>query len=595
MSRNVRQKQSFPRVKQTKRRVSDSSSSSLNLSDESDGYSAVEAINDSDEDEEDVEAAEVEHIISKEWRAGHSSSPRPIDDENEDGDDEDDPEDEEEDDVEDDASSWEGFADDQDTTDDPPVTEQEAPVERRVRFDVPDSDGDSTDDDDITGADQDFFPDIFVEQDRLAPSFRRELERDDTDDDDDSGSDQVWDVYGNPDDAVSFMEVGGSDMIFEDFDMTVAMNAVLDDDSTPVATPGTSQDLSTAVSTPVPSPEKDDMSTDECDSDGGDTTEDEEPPAKPIRRKNRQDFDGDVFTNSGSVTTVKSRPGAPRVAPFNLNSYGRKPVVFANPKTHRLMIFTPQRQLDLSPDSFNLSDFAFFDTSTAIAPHSANVMMSGVLASMSSFPSGSSMDTPVTGPEAFFAPVSGLELVDGGESGEDEADDGEVGLNIDDFISFGDGSSGEEDADNADDDEDDDEIAMTPAKGDPASSPATNLFAHFDSNPTYVGAFRKEQANHQLITNGKATRESLAFSNPYFQGTLRGIKNMQGVNTSISPVRKQKQKSRAHIASSPLTSISQKRKNLDPFWLGDNGHKRQRSIPDIPLMKPPCAALPQNK
>ena len=89
MSRNVRQTAPTTPVKVSKRRASDVSSSSLDLSDE-DGYSGVEDITDSDEDEEDVNAVEEEHILSDELHHTIRSSPRPRDEDDEQGDDEND-------------------------------------------------------------------------------------------------------------------------------------------------------------------------------------------------------------------------------------------------------------------------------------------------------------------------------------------------------------------------------------------------------------------------------------------------------------------------------------------------------------------------
>lgn len=283
MSRNVYQKQPTTPVKATKRRGSDSSSS-LDLSD-SDGYSAVGAISDSeDDDEEDVDAAEEEHIVTLAKRGTNHSSPRPTDDEDEEGDDEDDSDDDdiedddsdEDDDEEavDDNTSWEGFMSENGSS----GHTSAGHVERRVRFDVPDSDGDTTETDDDVG---DFFPDIFVDQSTLDPSFRREIEHDDPDGSSDSGS--FWDLHGNPD-TVQHMEGFESFEGFEgfegfedlegfngiEFDPAIfdgefdpAILEAFDDDSTPVATPLTaSQELSTALSTPIPSPQCDDLSLD---------------------------------------------------------------------------------------------------------------------------------------------------------------------------------------------------------------------------------------------------------------------------------------------------------------------------------------------
>jgi hypothetical protein len=250
-------------IKAKSRRDSDSSSS-LDLSDES-GYSGVEDITDSDEDEEDVEAAEEEHIVSYELQHVARSSPRPNedeegaaeeeDDEDDDGDDEaqedDEGEEYEGDDDEDaeDHASWDGLPSEPEQDDiDDGVDIQIPTVQRRVRFDVPESeDEDDTETDEETA--YSFFPDLFVDKSKLDPSFRREVDQNSDDD-----SDAYWDHYG-----VSTLgppiEDGSSD--FESL-----MHVVTEDDSTPVATPMTQNDMSTALSTPFASPEKDEVSLD---------------------------------------------------------------------------------------------------------------------------------------------------------------------------------------------------------------------------------------------------------------------------------------------------------------------------------------------
>lgn len=251
MSRNVRPKAPTTPVKASKKRRGSDSSSSLDLSDEEGGYSGVDAITDSeDEDEDDVLAAEEEKILVSEWRTTAShSSPRPVESDEE-GDDEDEAEEDEEDDDEDndddadESTSWEGFMSDsnQDAAAEPAAKNtgsvSDTTVERRVRFDVPDSDGDTTDTDDGVG----FFPDIFVDQNSLDPSFRREIEQDDPDDSSNSGG--FWDIHG-PHENVDIMDTFNGDLDF-----------FFEDDSTPVATPGTAQEPSTGVSTPMASPEK---------------------------------------------------------------------------------------------------------------------------------------------------------------------------------------------------------------------------------------------------------------------------------------------------------------------------------------------------
>ncbi|KAK8070001.1 hypothetical protein PG994_006617 [Apiospora phragmitis] len=577
MSRNVRPKAPTTPVKASKKRRGSDSSSSLDLSDEEGGYSGVDAITDSeDEDEDDVVAAEEEQILVNEWRNTTHSSPRPIESEDE-GDDEDEDEEEEDDDDDNDdntdtSASWEGFMSDgnQDAVAEAPAAKNtgsvsDAAVERRVRFDVPDSDGDTTDTDDGVG----FFPDIFVDQNSLDPSFRREIEQDDPDDSSNSGG--FWDIHGPHDGGVDVMSTfadGDLDFFFED-------------DSTPVATPGTAHEPSTGVSTPMASPEKffeDDNSLDGYQSDG-DTTEDEAPPERPPRRKIHHKDPPEEVSDSDAITLIKPRRGQPRVGRFNLESSGKKPVAVVNPRTGKLMIFTPQRlrRLDLSPEQFNFPFYEPISQSSPLLSNSGNLMM-GAMFSSNTF--GDFMNTQPVGPmEAFFPHTADNTAVEEEESSDDDLDEDEEEqrLNVDDFVDLGDGSSDDEDVNAVDETED--LFSTTPGRPTTANSDVTSLLSHFENNSNIVGAFRRDQANSQLIRNGKATRESLAFSSPYFEGTLRGIKDgrLTDTNIPISPLRKHKKKS--SVSESPLSS--NKRKASAEQHLG---HKRQRSIPDVELL-----------
>jgi hypothetical protein len=209
MSRNIRQKYPAKSARAPSRprpRRDSDSSLSLDLSDDS-GYSGVDDVTDSDDDDEEhVVAAEEEHIISDALRKRSSAPPRPLDDEEDDADEESEadddnhvlPDDAHDDDADsgDDSASWEGFPSDSDDAGpgapfaDDLLDEVAAPVERHVRFaGVPDSDSDSTTTE--TSDVNDFFPDIFVEQSALDPSFRREIENDD----ETSSNSSFWDFY----------------------------------------------------------------------------------------------------------------------------------------------------------------------------------------------------------------------------------------------------------------------------------------------------------------------------------------------------------------------------------------------------------------
>jgi hypothetical protein len=238
MSRNIRQKYPAKTAKTvSKRRGSDTSSSSFDLSDD-DGYSAVEEISDSsDDDEEDVDAVEERNILTE---AKPSQSPRPQQPES-DSDDEEEEENNEDDgdddygqataDVDaDESTSWAGIVSEVDESQasdffNDPSFGSDTAVERHVRFDVPSSDSDSTetDDDDDHG---DLFPDIFVSQTSLDPAFRREIEHDP---DESSGSGSFWDYNGHYDQQIA-----------DDSDAEEVIRE-LSDDETPTATPRVAQ------------------------------------------------------------------------------------------------------------------------------------------------------------------------------------------------------------------------------------------------------------------------------------------------------------------------------------------------------------------
>jgi len=124
---------------------------------------------------------------------------------------------------------------------------------------------------------------------------------------------------------------------------------------------------------------------------------------------------------------------------------------------------------------------------------------------------------------------------------EDDLTDDDV-LNVEDFLNFG-----EEDSDDAEVDTQDDsggtpaDTPSTPAQHTqfPSEDQTHPLLSHFDTG--VVGAFRRNQNLHQLITRNATTQNSLAFSGPYGQGAIRGIKanRLAAANTSMTPMRKQ--------------------------------------------------------
>ncbi|KAK3391231.1 hypothetical protein B0H63DRAFT_520419 [Podospora didyma] len=629
MSRNVRQKYPAQPVKPTKKRRdsnsdSNTDSSSLNLSDDT-GYSGVEDVSesDNDDDEERMLAAESVHIATNEVaRKRIFETPRPQtfeDDEGQDADeeedDDDDDEHEEDDDndddeieleiIPDDTGSWDGILSENEVE----VSAEQAAytldqyaanveIERHVRFaGVPDSDSDSTTSD--TSEDvKDFFPDIFVDQSTLDPAFRREIELDE----DSSNSGSFWD-YNNSQD----MQCNDSD------DDLAGPAGYVVDEITPVATPMTSQ-APTEASTPVASGEVQELDGYETD---GDTTE-EDTPEPVVRKKTKRPHSLQVSSDSDTERpTSRFRRGRPRIGQFNLDSRNKKPVAVVNHISRKLVIFTPQREnrLDLSPESFNV-DFSAPDL-TGCSPILSNpgyVMMGAMF---SSNPFADYLNTQPYGPtEAFFPMTSDAitgEDSDESEIGVPQEDEEESMLKIEDFITFHHDSSDEEELEPTWDRDlataaSSPQRPRTAASGTSAVTDASvgdvhPLLSHFGNNSDAVGAFRRNQINQQLINSEQASQESLAFSGPYYHGTLRGIKtgSMETVTTPITPVRRQRRTNSlmnpitmntangasginvlAEIQGSSPSVMSQKRKASNP--LGDSMHKRHRSISDMEVL-----------
>lgn len=327
----------------------------------------------------------------------------------------------------------------------------------------------------------------------------------------------------------------------------------------------------------------------------GETTEEDEPelvPRKklmPVRRgasgaPSESDKSAGGMTHNGRLNTTSKK----------------KPILVLNPVTRKMMIITPQRkqrrfdvvldQEQFQPDYFSLP------TTTQTSPIIGNpgaLMMSAM--SSANFFAGGAMDFQTVGPtEAFFPAASDpfVEFV-GGESEDsflEEADDEdfvEKNLNIEDFLDFGEEES---DADDQAAEHDDGTTTdVTPSRRGSTAPSATSdsnadvhpLLSHFANNADAVGAFRRNQVNQQLILNGQATQESLAFANPLYHGTLRGIKHgsLGGAATPLTPERRHKKAN----AKTP-SDTNNKRKPSNLAIESGYAQKRQRSISDVKAM-----------
>lgn len=198
MSRNIRQKPSTPVARKTRKGTHTTDGSS------DDDYTGVDLISDSEEDEPDVEGLEEQAIIdSEDDDVAHLPLSQPDDD----------------------HSSWGGFdLDDGNSVEDFPFFDEsmargaapdvsawntsdtmqggtsEATPRRasRVTFDVSSSESGHSD------AEDEIFPDIFLDQNSLDPTFRRAIENDNDNDDEAASSEDgsYWDFRGEDGNAI---------------------------------------------------------------------------------------------------------------------------------------------------------------------------------------------------------------------------------------------------------------------------------------------------------------------------------------------------------------------------------------------------------
>lgn len=315
----------------------------------------------------------------------------------------------------------------------------------------------------------------------------------------------------------------------------------------------------------------------------GETTE-EDIPEPIIRKKSRRPSLSSHTSHASHLSdtdesageeTPKPQRGQPRTRRVNLDRSDRKPIAVLNPVTRKMMIFTPhrRRQLDLSPEQFNMS-LALPQESSPLLTQSANMMLSAMMAPDAFGEFGDYMTQTIGPEEAFFPHTPNLRLgaVDASSPSGEEGDEDEQGLDISDFILW--------DSDDLTSNDDDEarewEPSSTPMRPTTASS-EVGVLSHL--KPENVGAFRQNQINQQLILSNQATQDSLTFAGPYNLTTIKGLKSdrFETAAAPLTPVRRQKRQMR-DIARSPLESVSAKRKASSE---ADSNHKRQRSISDV--------------
>jgi hypothetical protein len=267
-------------------------------------------------------------------------------------------------------------------------------------------------------------------------------------------------------------------------------------------------------------------------------------------------------------------------------------------KSKRLIFYQAMKRrhsasdVTATPRTVHSQDFdspppSFSADVTPMISNSANLMMSAM-----STPYDDLFRGQAIGPSEAFFPFTSVEAngaiyqnIDDYEFDEDDFSSPEDILDIRHYIDFDDSDSDDE---NGDDDPSSDS-QTTSAEGQSGVRPTTAtsedqvhpLLNHFDSG--IVGAFRKNQTRHQLLSRNAESHASLAFHGP--NRPVRGIKGgrLEAANTPITPLRKQKMRPLLPPAdSSPLAhltggGIEDKKRKFD-MEEAARGHKRTRSL-----------------
>jgi hypothetical protein len=336
-----------------------------------------------------------------------------------------------------------------------------------------------------------------------------------------------------------------------------------------------------------------------CVADEGETTEEDLPPAARyvparsiLRRQSTESSD-----SAEDITIIRRNPyrQTPRNGP-RLGSWvtdASKPYAVLDSRGKYLYMFrarTDRRySFDTSPSQpvdnviEDRRNEMLHDPFPMMRSH-ADMMLSAMFTPMDSLFRGNALGPP----EAFYPFVSvaanGVITRDDPTSSfdDDDIDDDDM-WNIGDIIDFGDETSDEEcPVEEEDSSASPADMSSTPLLPTTASSEdqVHPLLSHLDRG--LVGAFRRNQSRHQLLARNAASRESLAFSGPYGEGTLRGIKGgrLAAVNTPITPPRKSKAaKAGFTLAPSIMDTEAVRQERQKRKFSGEqHSHKRTRSM-----------------
>lgn len=512
--------------------------SGADTSSDVESYAGVEQISDSEEDEPNVEHIEEQAIISS--VDGGNPQYNPVLDFNQ---------------------TWEGISEYTDGIDDMVLFGQdsiEGEWQTKTEEIVADEESDEctptyragslhfdSSDDEIEMFD-DVFPDIFIDKDKLASSFRRQIDNDVSDD----GS------YWEPEGAEAMYNLPETNAN-EDIDISKNGNGeAYESDSS----------FSSGYETDV----------------SGETTDDDLPSEYYTQPRHRTAHSSDIESD-GEISHTPRLYSWKHTSdkPFATVSSNCKKMVLFNVRVSQTSSLrkTLQPPLTIEPSSITCSSLI---NSNAGSPISAvhqtliNEDLNKILALGPLEPYYPWTNS--TGDDIFSHGSSSLYDTDA----ENSFTDATV-TNLDEFINF-------ESDENTKCDENQEEQSSDSAEARNTIPKKTNVISNISDNQVHpllshfnrgvVGSWRQKQNIHQLLHRNIASPDSLAFGgNQFMEGTLKGVKSgrLRHANTPITPVRKQRAMSAITMKTISLATTA---KNKRKYGDDEDGkvHKRNRAL-----------------
>jgi hypothetical protein len=257
------------------------------------------------------------------------------------------------------------------------------------------------------------------------------------------------------------------------------------------------------------------------------------------------------------IRSLQMQRSGPRMGTFQVDPSKAYGLIKDGKKIVMYKSHLPRRNTTLSGPATPGPRHSVLDVSPMIS-NSGNVMMSAMYSGAGDVNTGPAIGPP----EAFYPFVSvsadgqvGVEA-DSSSFDEDDLEDDQDSWNLQDFLDFGDDDEAE-----LPDEED------SSSFGEQGEERVHPLLEHFGRGD--VGAFRRNQTRHALISRNVVSRDSLAFAGPRGPNTIRGIKSdrLAAANTSITPLRRSRPPKNLSLTPSSPAAAIQKRK----LSLGDHG------------------------